>query len=65
MAYIYMWLKDDSVVSGQHSSTYSFSPLNKTDSGQYSCQVIVGTMNVTSRIVSIIVVGKLKLRVTC
>ena len=27
MAYTYMWLKDGSVVSGQTSSTYSFSPL--------------------------------------
>ena len=64
MAYTYMWLKDGSVVSGQTSSTYSFSPLNKTDSGLYSCQVIVGSMNVTSS-VNITVVGKLKLRVTC
>ena len=64
-AYTYRWLKDGSVVSGQNSSIYSFSPLNKTDSGQYSCRVIVGTMNVTSRSVNITVVGKIKLRVTC
>ena len=43
MAYTYIWLKDGSVVSGQNSSTYSFSPLRLTDSGQYNCRVIVGS----------------------
>ena len=59
MAYTYMWLKDGSVVSGQTSSTYSFSPLSETDSGGYSCRVRVGstTMN-TSREVTITVVGE-------
>ena len=58
MAYTYMWLKDGSVASGQTSSTYSFSPLMVVHSGQYSCRVIVGTMNVTSDGVNITVVGK-------
>ena len=60
MVYAYMWLKDNSVLSGQTSSTYSFSPLNVTDSGQYSCQVRVGstTMN-TSREVTITVLCEL------
>ena len=58
MAYTYMWLKDGSVASGQTSSTYSFSPLLVVHSGQYSCRVIVGTMNVTSDGVDITVVGK-------
>ena len=62
MAYTYTWLKDGSVVSGQTSSTYSFSPLLAVHSGKYSCRVIVGTMNVTSRSVNITVVGKLKQR---
>ena len=39
MAYTYMWLKDGSVVSGQTSSTYSFSPLLVVHSGQYHCRV--------------------------
>ena len=65
MKYTYTWLRNGSVVSGQTSSSYSFSPLLVVHSGQYSCQVTVGTMNVTSRSVSITVVGKLKLRVTC
>ena len=48
MAYTYMWLKDGSVVSGKTSSKYSFSPLLVVHSGQYSCQVSVGSMTVTS-----------------
>ena len=60
MVYTYMWLKDGSVVSGQNSSTYSFSPLRLTDSGRYSCQVRVGsTTTSTSREVNITVVGEL------
>ena len=60
MAYTYMWLRNGSVVSGQTSSTYSFSPLRVSDSGEYSCQVRVGstTMN-TSREVTITVVCEL------
>ena len=54
MAYTYMWLKDGSVVSGQTSSTYTFSPLRVTDSGGYICQVRVGSTTVnTSREVTI------------
>ena len=60
MAYTYMWLKDGSVVSGQTSSTYSFSPLRVTDSGGYSCQVRVGsTTMTTSREVAITVMREL------
>ena len=58
MAYTYTWLKDGSVVSGQTSSTYSFSPLMKTDSGQYNCRVSVGSTNMTSEAVTITVVGE-------
>ena len=60
MAYTYMWLRNGSVVSGQTSSTYSFSPLRVTDSGRYSCQVKVysTTMN-TSREVTITVMCEL------
>ena len=58
MAYTYMWLMDDSVVSGQTSSIYSFSPLEVADSGQYSCQVTVGSMTMTSGDLMIIVVGR-------
>ena len=47
MAYTYIWLKDGSVVSDQTSSTYSFSPLRVTDSGQYSCQVRVYSTTMT------------------
>ena len=63
MIYTYMWLKDGSVVSGQTSSTYSFSPLRMTDYGRYSCQVRVGStaMN-TSREVTITVVGELDMK---
>ena len=60
MAYTYMWLRNGSVVPGQTSSTYSFTPLEKTDSGQYKCQVRVGsTIMETSREVTINVVGEL------
>ena len=55
MAYNYMWLKDGSVVSGQTSSTYSFSPLLVVHSGRYSCRVSVGSMTVTSEGVDITV----------
>ena len=58
MAYTYMWLKDSSVVSGQTSSTYSFSPLLVIHSGRYSCLVSVGSMTVTSEGVDITVVGE-------
>ena len=54
-AYTYRWLKDDSVVSGQTSSTYSFSPLLAVHSGRYSCQVSDGSMTVTSEVVDITV----------
>ena len=59
MAYTYMWLKDNSVVSGQTSSTYSFSPLEKTDSGQYRCQVSLGSTNMLSETVTITVMREL------
>ena len=63
MVYTYMWLKDGSVVSGQTSSTYSFSPLRVTDSGRYSCRVRVGStaMN-TSREVTITVMCELDMK---
>ena len=53
--YIYKWLRNGSVVSGQTSPTYSFSPLLAIHSGRYTCQVIVGSMNVTSEGVDITV----------
>ena len=59
MAYTYMWLKDVSVVSGQTSSTYTFSPLLAVHSGRYNCRVIVGSMNVTSKGVDITVESEL------
>ena len=59
MEYAYMWLRNDSVVSGQNSSTYAFSPLLVIHSGQYTCRVIVGTMNVTSEGVNITVESEL------
>ena len=55
MAYTYMWLKDDSVVSGQTSPTYSFSPLLAVHSGRYICQVSDGSMTVNSEGVDITV----------
>ena len=58
MTYAYMWLKNDNVVPGQNSSTYLFTPLLIGDSGKYSCQVSVGSMNVTSEDVDITVVGE-------
>ena len=61
MAYTYMWLKDGSVVSGQTSSTYFFSPLLAVHSGQYSCRVIVGSMNVTSEGVDITLQSELSI----
>ena len=54
-SYTYMWLKDSSVVSGQTSSTYSFSPLLAVHSGRYRCRVSDGSMNVTSEGVDITV----------
>ena len=59
MAYTYMWLRNGSVMSGQMSSTYSFSPLRVTDSGQYNCRVSLGSANMTSGAVTITVVGEL------
>ena len=60
MVYTYMWLRNGSVVSGQTSSAYSFSPLRGTDSGQYSCQVRIGsTIMNTSREVTITVMCEL------
>ena len=61
MAYTYKWLKDGSVVSGQNSSTYAFSPLLVVHSGRYSCRVRVGSMNVTSEGVNITVESELNL----
>ena len=61
MAYTYIWLKDGSVVSGQTSSTYFFSPLLAVHSGQYSCRVIVGSMNVTSEGVDITLQSELSI----
>ena len=59
MAYTYMWRKNGRIVSSHTSSTYSFSPLRVSDSGQYNCQVTVGSMTVrTSRGVTITVVGE-------
>ena len=58
MEYNYTWLKDGSVVSGQTSSTYSFSPLLVVHSGRYSCRVSVGSQTVTSEGVDITVVGE-------
>ena len=55
MAYTYMWLKNGSVVSGQISSTYSFSPLLAVHSGRYICRVSVGSMTVNSEGVDITV----------
>ena len=55
MAYTYTWLKDGSVVSGQISSTYSFSPLLVVHSGQFSCKVSVGSWTVSSEGVNITV----------
>ena len=59
MAYTYMWMKDGSVVSGQTSSTYSFSPLRLTNSGQYSCQVSLGSTNTISEAITITVMREL------
>ena len=53
--YNYTWLKNSSVISDQNSSSYSFSPLLVVHSGQYSCQVSVGSMTVTSESVDITV----------
>ena len=59
MAYTYMWLKNGIVVSGQTSSTYSFSPLLVVHSGQYSCRVSDGSMTMTSESVNITVESEL------
>ena len=56
MAYTYMWLRNGSVVSGQNSSTYSFSPRVLV---QYSCRVTLGSLTITSEAVEIIVGGEL------
>ena len=59
MAYTYMWLKNDNVVSGQTSSTYSISPLSVTDTGEYKCNVSLGSTHIISEEVTITVVGEL------
>ena len=55
MLYTYMWVRNGSVVSGQTSSTYSFSPLLVVHSGRYICRVSVGSMTETSEGVDITV----------
>ena len=60
MAYTYMWLRNDSEVSGQTSSTYSFSPLRATDSGVYKCNVSLGSTNMISEGVTITVQCKFR-----
>ena len=62
--YTYTWLKDGSVVSGQNSSTYFFSSLDKTNSGLYSCRVSVGSMTVTSEGVNITVQSELGITIS-
>ena len=59
MAYTYMWLRNGSVMFNKTSSTYSFSPAMKTDSGRYNCRVSLGSTNMTSEAVTITVAGKL------
>ena len=59
MAYTYMWLKNGSVMSGQTSPTYSFSPLLVVHSGQYSCQVSLGSTSINSGTITITVVCEL------
>ena len=59
MAYNYTWLRNGSEVYDQNSSTYSFSPYLLVHSGQYSCRVSLGSFNMTSKAVKIIVGGKL------
>ena len=59
MAYTYMWLRNNSVVPDQNSSTYSFSPHLLVHSTQYSCQVTVGSTTMTSEAVKITVGGEL------
>ena len=61
IAYTYMWLKDGSVVSGQNSSTYSFSPLRENDSGKYQCNVSLGSTTMMSGVVTINVVCELEM----
>ena len=56
--YNYTWLRNGSKVSGQNSSTY-FSPDLLVNSGQYSCQVSLGSLTVTSEAMNIIVGGEL------
>ena len=59
MAYTYKWLRNSSVVPGQNSFTYSFTPLRATDFGKYSCQVTVQSITVTSEGVDITFIGEL------
>ena len=63
MAYTYTWLKNGSVVSGQTSSTYSFSPLLMVNSGRYSCQVSLGSTSINSGTITITVVCELDVNV--
>ena len=59
MAYIYMWLRNGIVVSGQTSSTYSFFSLRVDDSGQYNCRVSLGSVNMISGTITITVLCEL------
>ena len=63
MAYTYTWLKNGSVVSGQTSSTYFFSPLLMVHSGRYSCQVSLGSTSIYSGTITITVVCELDVNV--
>ena len=55
----YQWLKDGRELSGQTSTTLSFSPLRQNDTGLYTCRVIRGSVSSTAH-VSINIVGELE-----
>ena len=56
MTYTYMWLRNGNEVSGQTSSTFSFSPHLLV---HYSCRVSLASLTVTSEAVNITVGGEL------
>ena len=54
---IFRWLRNGSPLSGQTSSTLSFSPLRQIDSGSYSCAITRSSITVRSASIAITVEG--------
>ena len=55
----YRWFRNGSLLTGQTSATLSFSPMNESDSGVYTCEGMVFDVSANASI-NVTVVGKFK-----